>query len=463
MDISTKNIPSTTPDIQETVEAIRSLTTAASTIMAGASGSMMLAGANPAIIWALIGLLQAFYYMIFINVQYPVNVQAFFSLFTLGNLSFVPNPIEWFFPDIGDIDLQAPEKFLENDVDGLFLQTAGNMLLTWFLVLVGYIVSKLVLRFLRNMPKLLNTAASKTVEIFEWSGVIRTLITSYIQLSLAAFLQMRVLSFDRKLYGISSLCGAAFTAFAFLFPPLTIFLIRKLSKSPRQLKAKYSTLTEEFKYDQQKLTPIYFNAFFILRRLALTLTLVFLHNYPYLELLTLILNCPTWLVLLCWFLPYDNKMNNIVNIISEFLFVVIHVIIFLFAHDDHKDWLTDQKKLDLGWAIIGCCGVILSLTLIVSFIEQYYAVKNLIKLRIKAIKGKKDSSLKVKRKSSPQVHPENSENTLVNTSTDQMENSMTMLPLAPLRNIPQSRRRIRKPQIRGKTLIQYKEGSNREY
>jgi len=404
LDSPTKRIPFVTPELQETIETIQGLASTATSVMAGASGSMMLAGANPAIMWALIGLLQAFYYMIFINVNYPANVQAFFGLFTLGNLSFIPNPIGWFFPDIDDETLNAPYKFTDNDVNGLFLQTGGNMLLTWFLVIVGYIASKLFIRFTRNMPKLLGMAASKTVEIFEWSGVLRTLITSYTQLSMASLLQLRVLSFETELYGVSSGSGIAFIAFTFLFPLMLFWIIHKYSKSPRILKVKYSTLIEEFKYEK---TPLYFNAFFVLRRLAMILSLVFLHDYPYLEVFLLILNCVVWTVLLVKFLPYDNKINNVVNILSEILFVAIHVIIFLFAHDDHVDWLTDQEKLDLGWIIIGCCGVILVLTLIASFVQQFFVLKNLLKLFWQVMKGKKpNSGKKIKRKTSPQIYPQ---------------------------------------------------------
>jgi len=441
MNFPTKRMPFTTAEIQETVETIKNLASTATNVMAGASGSMMLAGANPAIMWALIGLLQTFYYMIFINVQYPVNLQAFFGLFTLGNLSFIPNPIGWFFPNIENESLDAPYKFVENEVDGLFLQTAGNMLLMWFLVIVGYIASKLFLKFTRNMPKLLGTIAAKTVEIFEWSGVIRTLITSYTQISMTALLQIKVLNFDSKLFGVSSVTGVGFALFTFAFPPAMILLIRKYSKSPLILKAKYSTLTEEFKYKEGQYMPLYFNAFFVLRRLAMTLTLVFLHDYPYMEVLLLILNCVVWTVLLLNYTPYNNRINNVVNILSEILFVGIHIVIFLFAHDDSIDWLSEKEKLDLGWIVIGCCGVILALTLIASFVEQYYAFKSMILLLIKVIKGKKQAP-KMKRKSSPQIHPQKpaelSRLESNNTTRDHLENSMSTIPSGPAHRLTMS-------------------------
>jgi len=54
-------------DATETV--VTTIATTAKTMM-GVSGSMMFAGPNPALLWALINLLQAFYYLVFINVNY---------------------------------------------------------------------------------------------------------------------------------------------------------------------------------------------------------------------------------------------------------------------------------------------------------------------------------------------------------------------------------------------------------
>ena len=415
----------TPPSVQDTIDTITSLASTTTTVMASASGSMMIAGANPAIMWALIGLLQTFYYMIFINVEYPANVQAFFSLFTLGNLSFIPNPTTWFFPNIDNESLDAPAKFLENDVNGLFLQTAGNMLLTWFGVIAGYAVSKLFLKFTRNMPKLLTSGASKTITMVEWSGVYRTLITSYTQLVMAAFLQVRVLTFNGALFSISSGAGIAFIPFAFMFPFVTWLAIRQNSPKKRLMHLKYSTLIEEYKFAEAYPIAKYFNVFFLLRRLALCLTLVFLHNYPYIEIFFLVINCLVWTVLLWRYLPYDTAINNVVNIVSEVCFVGIHIIIFLLIHDDFTDWLTDDERLNLGWGIIGGCASILVMTLVSSFVQQYFVLKKMIQLLIKVVKGKPAVKRKrrIKRKFSPEVHPQNESETLDLSPSDRSQAS----------------------------------------
>jgi len=404
--IPTLKIAFTTPEVQQTMKAIQGVATTATTVMAGASGSMMVIGANPAIMWALIGLLQTFYYMIFINVQYPANVQAFFGLFTMGNLSFIPNPMTWFFPNIDNESLDAPSKFLENDVDGLFLQGGGNELLMWFVVIMGYILSKLFLTYTRNMPRLLSGSAAKTVSMFEWSGVLRTLITSYTQLAMMAFLQIRVMNFNETLFSLSSVTGILFTIFAFTFPGVVYWLIKKYRKSVQMMKIKYSTLIEEYKYEPSEIIPQYFTVFFLVRRLVLCLTLVYSHDHPYHEIFFLISNCLIWLILLVKCRPYDTKINNFVNIISEVCFIGVHVLILLLIHGDYTGWLSEQKRLDIGWGIIGACGLILVMTLVASFVQQYYTMKKMIKLLIQVIeKNRKARKNRVKRIKSPSIYP----------------------------------------------------------
>jgi len=395
---NTEKVLYTTPAVEEMVGAIKSVASAATTAMISVSGSMMFAGANPAILWALINLLQAFYYLAFINVEYPANVEPFLKLFTMGNLIFIPNPIGWFFSNIDNESLDAPQRFLDNDVDGLFFQTAGNMLLLWFVVFVSYLTSFLFLRYTRNMPRILNVIAIKIVEIFEWSGVFRTLITSYTQLTMTALLQMRVLTYSSSLFVFSSIFGIIFAALALVVPAITWLAIHKYHQKTRIMERKFGTLTEGLQTDSTAHPTIkYFSLFFLGRRFILALTLVFLHNYPYLEISVLLVSCIFWTLLLLKYCPYKERLDNIINISSEIVFTVIHIFIFLLIYADGSNWLSDQERLTLGWGIVGGCGAILVVSLISSFIQQYSTLKKFLLLVKKAIlKGKEAKNKKLK-------------------------------------------------------------------
>lgn len=71
-------------------------------------------------------LMQMFYYLLFINVDYPKNIEAFLRIFKFSTLDFLPNPFsssksksnttetivdksEW---------LPSPPKFYDNDYSG---------------------------------------------------------------------------------------------------------------------------------------------------------------------------------------------------------------------------------------------------------------------------------------------------------------------------------------------------------
>lgn len=68
---------------------------------------------NPALLWAIINLLQVFYYFLFINVDYPYNAKIFFEILKIGTLDFLPNPFKIFFPNLDNHSIKPEKKFEE--------------------------------------------------------------------------------------------------------------------------------------------------------------------------------------------------------------------------------------------------------------------------------------------------------------------------------------------------------------
>jgi len=57
------------------------------------SGPMLILGADPTLIWALVNLMQMLFYLLFLNVDYPNNLKAFLEIFSIGRVEFLPNPL----------------------------------------------------------------------------------------------------------------------------------------------------------------------------------------------------------------------------------------------------------------------------------------------------------------------------------------------------------------------------------
>ena len=73
--------------------------------------------------------------LLFLNVNYPYNVVAFFKLFSVGSVNaMIPNPIELVAPAIFDemqVGSPSPPKISGNDTDTLYLNNAGSILAGW--------------------------------------------------------------------------------------------------------------------------------------------------------------------------------------------------------------------------------------------------------------------------------------------------------------------------------------------
>lgn len=363
--------PTLTSPVVEMAQVAETTGVAVTATMGAVSGVIIILGGNPAILWALVTLLQTFYYLVFIKVSYPENLQVFMRVFKIGGLDFIPNPIVYMAPEIEEETLPAPERFEEYEVNGLFLANAGNMLLLWAVTFLIYAIALLGKYLIKGKSKIVSSVLQKIVSWFEWSGVFRALMTSYIDVAQAAFLQVRVTNFDSTLFSVSSALGIIFAVFIVIFPVSVAMLIRNFSKNQTYLVEKYGALVEGYNLD--KTFPKYFAIFSLFQRLFFILSLIFLHDYPYLQM-----SCLTGLsiatVLLSIFLrPYSSRVDNITNIISEALTTGIYVLIFFLVQDNIL--FSEDTRINIGWGVIGCCGTILAINFGKAMVEQYFTLK----------------------------------------------------------------------------------------
>ena len=293
---------------ESTKAAVEAVNKVAGGTMQGAAtgaGSMAILGGNPALLWPLLNLFQKFYYLVFIDVNYPANVQMFLKIFSLGSLSFLPNPLEWFVPDISHYDLPVPKRYNDYDFSGLFLDNAGNELLLLCLVFGLYLVSKATRKWIRRLPTSLRFGTNKTVEWFEWSGILRSLITSSTDMAQAIFLQMKVLTFYSTVFMLSSLMAFCALGFVVVLPILILVIIRRYNDHPELLYIKNETLAKE--YNIKKTAARYFIPIWLVRRLIMCLSLVFLQGYPYVKINVLCILMVAAIFYSWFYTPYATK------------------------------------------------------------------------------------------------------------------------------------------------------------
>ena len=82
---------------------------------------MLGSAVTSSLIFSIINLLQLFFYLLVISVEYPPNAKMFLDIFSMSVLKGVPSPIEIFTGNLTDHSLDSPVKFREAGMDGLFL------------------------------------------------------------------------------------------------------------------------------------------------------------------------------------------------------------------------------------------------------------------------------------------------------------------------------------------------------
>ena len=394
-EITSKYLAYMSEGTKAAVEAVNKVAGGSMQGAATGASSMAILGGNPALLWPLLNLFQAFYYLIFIDVNYPANVQMFLKIFSMGSLTFLPNPLNWFVGDIDAYDLPVPKRYNDYNFSGLFLDNAGNEILLVGLTFALYLISKACRKWIRRLPTLIRLSTNKTVEWFEWSGILRSLITSYTDMAQAVFLQMKVLTFYSTVFTLSAMFAFLALGFVILFPILIFLIIRRFGGHPELLYVKYDTLVGE--YNIKKKSSRNFIVIWLVRRLIMCLSLVFLQGFPYVQINVLCILMLASIFYSWYYTPYTTRKENICNTLIEIFFGCIHGVIYVLIYDDHNPYFSDDQRLQMGWVIIFACGIILAISMGLSLAGQVRVIIRGIRL-LKQLLSKKDKPKTHKKK-----------------------------------------------------------------
>ena len=303
-----------------------------------------------------------FYYLLFVNTQYPTNLQQFLQLFDIGTLSFLPNPTEIFFPDIEEESVGSPHQFEEQEVDGLFLVNAGSMIFVWIsaILLIGLIF--ICLRYIKALPDVIKDKLKQFKKQIVWSGVLRVWITTYLELCLASFLQLRVVSFGSVSKALSSLLGIVLFLLSLGLPVYIFLKIYKNRNNLEKVKEKQGCLLDEFR--QEKTIHKYFMGIVISRRFIFMFVLVFVSDPIAQVFLTIVPNVAI-IVLMLIYKPYKEKRDQYNILYEEIVYFLCYVLVLVLAFGNNSGGLSNDGSTEesIGWAIITMTLLVLGVSL----------------------------------------------------------------------------------------------------
>ena len=400
-----------TPQETTILETARTAGTAATSTAMASSAIIAVFAGNPVLLLTLLNIFQVTNDLLYMNVNYPDNVNTFFNLFSVSSFNFIPNPIEMVAPKLFEemqIPLNSPPKFLDNEMDARFLNNCGLMITGWGIIGFLYLVIRILLSIFR-IQGAIGRLFYYLKDKFEWGLIFGTLIGSYPNLFLAAMLQLNNLNFHGSLNLASSIVGIFFGLVCILAPFISIHLIDSTSPQwgSKQHHDRYRILYNGFKFldrEEDAVSPeiVYcrrnFLAIMLFRRIAYLSALVFAYDIPFLQIAC---TCGSGvIILICmWkFKPYEESRDAWLNIGSEIILLMAHLVIFVFAGDDIAQKLSDEQRKIVGWVIVGLCSLLVAYNFCFVLVEQIGQIRNFIMYLVRLRRIRKTKTTR-KRKS----------------------------------------------------------------
>ena len=357
-----------------------------SLVQGGAIGSLVvgatvsLLASNPSGLWLMVNTIQLLTYIPISSNPLTPSLRGFFKGLNLAIK----------IPSIFDILIKENESPNPNKYSsdygfesGLFLINAGFTVMILCILLVMWpffwVLSRSRILCFQKVCKFL-------LEKYKFTLLLRLWIQSYLDISIACFIQLSFFSSSERLV-VNNIIAAVVVAGLLIATPVTIgiFFHRKKDQldsitEDSTIYKEYGTLFYELKYKKFKACLTYF--FFTLQRLLFAASLIFLGNYPYLQAS---INCAVMLLFAGFVIivrPYKDKTMQIVSMFVESGTFLIFLGIIYFLKNDPKD----HEGIIEATAIYSALGVTLLRMLSVflklgSKIYEYFKQKNIARVQ----------------------------------------------------------------------------------
>ena len=304
------------------------------------------------LIWLLIAQCQSFYYLLFVNVEYPSNVQYFlYKAFGFSRLDFLEGIRDLVFPYTNDDRLSCPAYMKRYGADGLMIITSGNILLFVFLILIFYLLIKLLSNFSKKIHQRLNGVIAMLKQSFEWSGLLRLWITCYLELSFGAILQVSSLNFGSGIRAFSSVLALLVLTLNLLLLGFIFIKLKNRHTNPH-FKSKFGTLSYEFLEQPYHLQ--YFMLLVLFKRICFVTILDLIKDSPYDQLMSLAAVNFIVAAIILLANPYSSKSDRIIKVFEEIVQIVIYSLLYGLAPDDEEE-SPSRPSDSIGWSITLCC------------------------------------------------------------------------------------------------------------
>jgi len=367
-------------------DAAPTVTTALTATMGASLGGTLAIGASAAL-WPMISFQQFIGYFIYLNIEYPPQLEIFLTLFSFTDWDFLPNPVasltEQWKEDLsldltatqGESKYQLPVKFVKYEVPTFFIDNGGSLISMNIVLLVA----PFLLHHIRRIKIIkIDRFLWKLEMNLRWNGIFRAFLENSIPMFLATIIQLKKFTFDNVYTVISTLLAVL----AFFYTMIMLHFVWDTLQTQSRYRLElplvrivYGTLYEGL--DLKDNMAKYYHLLIMLRGFLLIFLTVFMDVQPLLQVFPLIFY-NLWILYFLFGkrIFKDSKLQNI-NKIKETLIVAGEMVMLcLCFQSDSEDYYSV-----LGWMTVGCLGSAAMLELVylvaIQVIELIHEIRRL--------------------------------------------------------------------------------------
>ncbi|EWS73247.1 B-box zinc finger protein (macronuclear) [Tetrahymena thermophila SB210] len=359
-----------TEDVSQTSQGLSMATKTASQVALASIIPLQITGQFQ-FIASVIDVSQLIYVMGFANVNIPNNLKVFFD-----SLKDFKIPFKNYFESMNDyskIDYKSPEKFKDKDIQGFFLENAGDSISLSCSLMAIHIFLYIIIKMTQKFQKISNFIKKGVDTILNHAFYLDLLWGLYMDLSLGFFLQITAIEEIEYKEEIVNYIICGITLFPLLFPLALIYIIRK-EKFPKIVKVVVEDLA--FRYYQAVLYA---------RKFIMSFVIVVFQFQPLLQIILLIVWHFVMALIILYKNPYEKRIKNLREFFQSVLFLSGTSILLVFETYD----LEEDKSQLFGWITIIIFGIIIVFELGFFIKDMIFMIFELTKKIIILIKSRK--------------------------------------------------------------------------
>jgi len=317
------------------------------------------------------------------NIEFPYQTELFLMLLQSSIWDMLPNPLSSVMSSLSGNILKEdaegvtiydpPSKFVKYEITSFFVENGGTIIAVnlFFPVILWLVIG------LRKTKWLKESYIMEKIEgVLRWNFIARSFLENGIPLSLAMFLQFRIMLFNNSYLALCS----AFAIFSFFLTIGTIVALCSVLKKRDNQQLKKSSIEEVYGtlYEGVVLTgdkTKYYHIVILLRGILIVCLVSFFEAVPLFQIAPLILFNVSLVYYMFKQVPYeDKKLSKIVRI-KEIFILCAELLIFCLLFGSQSRVYYDV----IGYLVLGFLASGLAIEVIYMFALQIIELRNLPK------------------------------------------------------------------------------------